>query len=396
MTNVPAGLRVAVIDPSAYTPPYDSALCLALAEAGASPTLITRAPRATDPPLDPRVRRVELFYRGSEKLLARSGARKVGLALKGAEHLLDSVRLLRYLKRHPVDVIHVQWPSLPIFDRYLFAGLKGLAPLVLTVHDANLFHGQGSSAVQLRGWKQLLQSADHLVAHVDSTAKKLREAGIAAGQISVIPHGIFEAPPPRDGLVPVGLCAERVNLLSFGRLAGYKGFDVLVRAVERLDEQTRSKARFIIAGPPTSYSAEVKDYVAEHGLQDSVFIRDEFIPEDELQAYIRQSQVVVLPYKEIDASGVLMLCLSYDVAVVASNLPSFAEILDDDVHARLIPPNSVEALSRALAEVVNDDSLRRRLADKVIELRTTRFSWQSVARETLAMYGRLLARRAAA
>src|ERR1700730_1874897 len=81
-------MRVHIVDPSAYTPPYDHALCAALAAAGAEVELYTsRFAYGATAPAAGYVRH-ELFYR-SASALARPAMRR---AVKLAEHVPDMLR----------------------------------------------------------------------------------------------------------------------------------------------------------------------------------------------------------------------------------------------------------------------------------------------------------------
>jgi hypothetical protein len=81
-----ARVRVQVVDPSAYTPPYDRALSAALARAGADVELVTSRFAYGDVPAADGYRVTELFYRQA----ARFGAADRGrFPTKLAEHVPD-------------------------------------------------------------------------------------------------------------------------------------------------------------------------------------------------------------------------------------------------------------------------------------------------------------------
>ena len=85
-------MKVQVVDPPAYTPPYDRSLCAALARAGAEVALVTSrfAHGPVPAPLGYEVR--EAFYRLSARRDATAPGRR---ALKLAEHLPDMWRYRR-------------------------------------------------------------------------------------------------------------------------------------------------------------------------------------------------------------------------------------------------------------------------------------------------------------
>src|SRR5271155_691776 len=103
-------MRVHIVDPSAYTPPYDHALCAALATAGAEVELYTsRFAHGPVPPAQGYARR-ELFYR----LAAHVGDARVRRAVKLAEHVPDMLRYRRAART--ADVVHFQWLAVQHLD----------------------------------------------------------------------------------------------------------------------------------------------------------------------------------------------------------------------------------------------------------------------------------------
>src|ERR1700743_590708 len=101
-------MRVQLVDPSAFTPPYDRALAAALARGGAEVELVTTkflygsVPAAAGYTVDER------FYKRSAARGLSSSAR---LPFKGAEHLRDMLAF----RRAPTDAdgVHYQWLTPP-------------------------------------------------------------------------------------------------------------------------------------------------------------------------------------------------------------------------------------------------------------------------------------------
>src|SRR3954471_19582603 len=104
-------ISVQVVDPPAWTPPYDHSLSAALARAGAAVELVTTDfPLATVPAGEGYTVSTR-FYRGSSRLPgADSSGRLVGAARRGlklAEHVPDMVGYRRHARR--AEVVHLQW-----------------------------------------------------------------------------------------------------------------------------------------------------------------------------------------------------------------------------------------------------------------------------------------------
>ncbi len=101
-------MRVQVVDPPAYTPPYDRALCAALAAAGADVELVTtRFPYGPVPAAEGYLVN-ELFYPRASRRGADDPRRR---ALRLVEHV-PGMRRLRSHSRD-ADIVHMQWASVP-------------------------------------------------------------------------------------------------------------------------------------------------------------------------------------------------------------------------------------------------------------------------------------------
>src|SRR3954471_19429538 len=100
-------MRVQLVDPSAFTPPYDRALAAALAARRAEVELLTSRFLHGPVPEPDGYRVRECFYRRSAERGLKAPARR---ALKAAEHLSDMRRLRGTLD---ADVVHYQWLTMP-------------------------------------------------------------------------------------------------------------------------------------------------------------------------------------------------------------------------------------------------------------------------------------------
>src|SRR5829696_6270144 len=101
-------MRVQVVDPPAYTPPYDHALCAALARAGVDVELVTSPFLHGSVPEPDGYRLTELFYRGARSA-GGGGSRSARLA-KLAGHLPGMLRLRSHAR--DADLVHLQWLTL--------------------------------------------------------------------------------------------------------------------------------------------------------------------------------------------------------------------------------------------------------------------------------------------
>jgi glycosyltransferase involved in cell wall biosynthesis len=367
-------LHVALIDPSGYSRPYDHELARALAVRGHRVTLWTSQFAHGRAPEPAGYRAVEHFYRRSNAL--PMGSRLRGPA-KAAEHVAGLAGLRRALLRDRPDVVHVQWAVLRPLDRRFYRRLAAAGmPVVFTAHDP--LPNVGGRA-RRRSVAATARSFARVICHSEWGRRALVEhCGVAAGRVRVIPHGAFgylrdepEVPPPA---APPGPLAALPGILR-----PYKGADVLVRAWPAVRERVPG-ATLVIAG------RAMMDVAALGRPGPGVEIVDRFLSDAELAALLRRADVVVLPYRRIDSSGVLFAALAFGRALVLSDVGSFRELHDEHGIGVLVPPGDAAALAAAVAGVLGDEAGRAALAAASERAAAGPFSWKLVARRHEDVY----------
>jgi glycosyltransferase involved in cell wall biosynthesis len=413
-------MRVDVIDPSAYTPPYDHALCTALGAAGAEVQLLTsRFPYGPVQAPDGYVRR-ELFYRRAHAGIAAGERSRRGVARKLAEHLPGMLRCRRVVAQ--ADIAHFQWLPIQQLDAHLLPRHKGpigRPRLLITAHDVLPREPRRG---QLRGQRKLYARFDAIVVHSQHGADRLTgELGIAPEKVNVIRHGAFAhlaalpvgpppfgpppfgpppfgpppfGPPPFGRQAGRGAGAARV-VLFFGLLRPYKGLDVLLEAWRRLRADERESAQLWIAGMPrmSLAAAGLPDLDTAAGRRAAaearIHVAPRFITDSELPAYFARADLVVLPYREIDQSGVLFTALAFGRPLLLSAVGGFPELAATGA-ARLVPPGDPDALANELARLLGDPDGLQRMASAARAAAEGPYSWAAIAKEHLRLYERLL------
>jgi glycosyltransferase involved in cell wall biosynthesis len=333
-------MRIAIVDPLSYTPPYDDGLAAALARRGHDVTLLAGPFLHGAVPEPVGYVREEVFLPVSGRLFRPLPRARLRLLLKGVEYLPSTRRLLGRLDALAPDVVHVQWLPRPELDRRWVRRLR--APSVLTAHDV-LPRRARARAV----WPGLLGWFGRVVVHSERAVEQLAELGVEARRI---PHPVFEAPrelPPPRGQ----------TLLFFGLLREYKGIDVLLRALPDVPE-----ARLVVAGDPIDPVEPLLALASELGVADRIEWRLEFVPDEEVMALMEGAAAVVLPYRQHDSSGVLATAIGYGRPVVVTDVGSLGEIVREFGAGKVVPPDDPAALAQACNELLNPGELDRAAA----------------------------------
>ena len=380
-------MRVALIDPSLFTLPYDSALAAGLTQGGHDVTLYGRKPRPEEGSAD-GVRLAPAFYRVTNTRLVDKLPGALRLGLKGLDHAWCMGALKRLFQRQPPDIIHFQWLPLPLLDGMMLDQFRAIAPLVLTVHDTNPFNGDPSTAIQSRGFGRCLDKFDRLVVHTAQGEARLRRMGIPAGRIATLPHGMLVDPVPGEADPMDGT----LTFLQFGKIKPYKGADVLIKAFAAVPEQLRARAKVKIVGKPYMDLAPLYRLAEEQGFQveiDPGYLTDEAVTE----LFSRPGTVAMFPYREIEASGVMFLAMAHGRPMIASRLGSFAEFVVDGEHGHLVPPDDVAALADAMVHMLTDRAFAASSAAAVRKLVLDVPGWDEIAQRTVATYRAAMATR---
>jgi glycosyltransferase involved in cell wall biosynthesis len=367
-------MRVQLVDPSAFTPPYDRSLAAALARQGADVELLTSPFLYGPVPAADGYRVQESFYRRTAARGLEAPARR---AFKLAEHVPD---MLRFRRNADADVLHYQWLTVPALDASL---LPALRPRVMTAHY--VLPPQPSRRQVARA-RRVFGRMDAVIAHSEHGAARLRdEVGLVSDRVRVVHHGAFdyltrlsqEKPLPNEleG-------AEGPVILFFGLLRPYKGLDTLLEAFRHV-----VGAELWIVGNPRMDLGPLRDLARQAPGRARFLTR--FVDDAEIPPIFRRADVVVLPYQDAEHSGVLYTGLAFGKPLVLSAVGGFPEVASQGA-ARLVRPGDAVDLARVLEELVRGEAARAELAAAAERAAHSAYSWDEAARQTLALYAELL------
>jgi len=371
-------MRVQIVDPSGDVTPYDHALSAALARRGADVELVTS--RFLYGPIPPErdYGVSETFYRRA----TRRGleARRSRRALKLLEHVPD---MLRYRRRAAAaDVRHFEWLPLEPVDWLLIPPER---PRLMTLHNVRR-RGESRRAAAIT--RRLAGRMDAVVVHSRDAARLLGERiGLDGSRVAVIPHGAFDhlTRQPEETPLPEELAAvEAPVVLCFGTLRPYKGVDVLLEAFRQVEG-----AELWVVGRPLAMDMKPLHELARR-VPGRVRFVTRYVTDPQIPAFFRRAEVVALPYQVIDQSGVLYVALAFGKPIVMSSVGGFREVAEDHGAGRLVPPGDPQALAAALGELLSDREQRAALGARAAAAAAGAYSWDEVARRTLALYEELL------
>jgi glycosyltransferase involved in cell wall biosynthesis len=342
-----------------------------------------------------------LNFRGSQKNHAN-------FADKLWKLLVYYSKLMRYAVRSKPKVLHILWNNkFEYFDRtILMLYYKVLGKKVaLTAHNVNQARRDSKDSVLNRATLKIqYRLCDHIFVHTQKMKGELcRDFHVAEKSVTVIRHPVNDAFPdteltPAEAKRRLGLRDDEKAILFFGRIRPYKGIEYLLDAFRLLSTDEQANYRLIVAGEPKKgsedYLHEIQQSVERDFNQGQVILRIQFVPDEEMEVYLKGADVLVLPYKEIFQSGVLFLAYSFGLPVVATDVGSFREEIVEGNTGFLCKPGDPAELAKAIETYFASDLFknlkvrRRGLKDYA----NANHSWHAVAELTRNAYAKMLGR----
>jgi len=387
-------MRVVVMDVWCFIPYYTRYLCEALAARGVDVQLASVS-YFQDPDYFSRypVRRTSGLLDIAGRLRIRSEKRR--RIAKLIEYCINLLILYLKLLAHPPNVIHVQWvplvTKLPVERWWLRMVRRRGIKLVETVHNVTP-HEDGDRYIAQ--YAALYKTMDALIVHTREARERLvQEFGIDPRRIRVIPHGLLFHDLPRpsrsEARHSLDIPADRVVVLWQGVIAAYKGIDFLLRAWSEIAGQC-PEALLLIAGTgKQQIVGQVAAMVNELGLQGSVRLHSVYVPVEALPGIYEAADIVTYPYREITMSGALMTGIAFGKPIIATSLPAFAEVLEDNTNALLVKSGDLPALTNALLRLIRNAGERERIAEGIRHLQDV-YAWKNIAESTESCYSSVL------
>lgn len=363
-----------MVDISGKVLNYDIALCEALSKAlPSNDCLVFLAANIEPEKIDCDCKKlcslIPKSLRNSENVVKRG--------LKALEGIANYIYLILYLVFHYVEILHLQWlPFLEIssVEKFFLRMIKIVSPktkIFLTVHNLYPHNSSESKKITYRSrFNRIQRYIDKYILHLEVSRKEFcRDFCIEESRTVVIPHGIFE---PKGYTVQPHERGEKLNLIMYGNQSYYKGTDILVDALNLLPKDCQIKVHSVIVGKiATDYYASLKKKTEELDVE---WI-PEFVSDDVLYNKIEKSDIIVIPYREISQSGVLLLALSFKRTLIVSDLPSFKETLtgySDDMFFEKGNPESLANLIRTCLSTKEDKT-------PFLETIRNRYLWNKIA-----------------
>ena len=305
-------------------------------------------------------------------------------------YLFGSIRSHFHARLNSCNIFHYHLfgaSSLVLFNMFLAKLLFG--KIVVTIHDVRSFSSNAESVFYTR---LIYFLTDSILTHNRFSRKEIvRYHKSLDKKITIIPHGNYLPfidlhEDQEESRLKLGIDLDKKVLLFFGMIKKVKNLDLLLLAMPEIIKRN-SKVILLIAGKPWkddfSYYQEIIDRLKIHN---NCVLNIKFIAHQDVKHYYCATDIVILPYKEIYQSGVLMMSLCFGKPVVISDLDSFKEIVNDQETALFFKSGDISSLSNVINSALENHDLLEKVRKQGLELVKTKYSWIEIGRQTRDAY----------
>lgn len=312
---------------------------------------------------------------------------------KAVSYILSMFRLLWFgIVRKP-KAIHVQWLKLFWIDYIVYSFISKFAgcKIVFTAHNILPHEASVRDEEHYRRWYKI---CDKIICHTETSQKELvDQMKVPIEKTLVIPHGCLDIPCDEKELLRIqneysekfGIKTNQTVFGHLGFLSEYKGSDLLIKAWCENEKLCNSKdAILLIAGKKGQVEIP-------NNLPENIKLINRYLTNEEFKALLRLTDVMVMPYRRIDQSGLLLTLLNENIPFIVSNAGELAKTLDiADVGWCLknIEPNTIA--NEILEVISNPEKLNAKKNSKDWTKLHDLYDWSAISAKTSKLYNSIV------
>lgn len=285
--------------------------------------------------------------------------------------LYKAIIVARLVEETDTEHIHGHW-TLPSNTALLAAHLTGRS-FSFTLHAHDIYEELPALAEDrdFPSAQYKIERAEFIFTCTARNRDHLKsEFDLAAEKVIHVYHGVDIdqfTPSERPATVPP-------QLLSIGRLVGYKGFDRVVDACGELRDREREFGCFIVGDGPEYDSLERQ--ISERGLADTVSMTG-YLPHDVVCEMYDQAEVYVFAGSQDEGHyglpNVLIEAAAMELPIVTTRMPAISELVSDGVNGIILDDREPETIADAVEELLRDPELRAEMGERSREVVADRF-----------------------
>ena len=309
---------------------------------------------------------------------------------RGLRFVWGSIKAIAAAVAEQRKVCHFHFFHVGILEAFNVALAKlCFRKVVITAHDVESFV-ESLSVPRLSRW--VYRVADGVVAHNQiSKSELIEKLGLPSGKIAVIPHGNYlhmlgDMPEQDQARKELGLPKAVQVLLFFGQIKDVKGLDILLEAMPEVLKEHPNTILLIAGRPWKSDFSKYENMMTSLNISHACSTHIRFIKDEEVPLFYAACDLVVLPYRRIYQSGVVLLSMSYEKPVLVSDLAGMLEVVRDKENGFVFKQNDPKSLSGKINMILQDMEECDVVTIKALSDMKGHYSWVEIGKKTKKLY----------
>ena len=196
-----------------------------------------------------------------------------------------------------------------------------------------------------------------------------------------IDHPVYNQFGEKQGrnaaLKKLKLNPDKNYLLFFGFIRGYKGLDLLLQALSKLDDSFE----VIVAGEIYGSFDPYQEIIDKENLSKRVHLFTDYISDDQVSDFFSASDVCMLPYKSATQSGITAIAHHFDLPIIATDVGGLKESVHHESNGLIVPKPEPKAISEAISRYFKE-SMKEKMSDRIAAEKMEN-SWENFAEKLI-------------
>jgi glycosyltransferase involved in cell wall biosynthesis len=247
-------------------------------------------------------------------------------------------------------------------------------PIIFLCH--NVIEHEASYIKNLLTSK-VLKCGDFFIVQSSKDEQKLIEIIHNIRKIKKVHHPLYDVyrftgMTQQDAMTKLGEKSS-IIILFFGLVREYKGLKYLIEAMSLLPPTLDLKLYIVgeFWEDKTKYSSMIESFNLHN-----VIIKDEYIPNEEVETYFAASDLVILPYVSATGSGIVQAAYGFDKPVIVTNVGALPEVVVEGKSGYIVPPKDPKSIADKITQFFTSDD-KMKFNEFIMEYKK-KFSFKSV------------------
>ncbi len=229
--------------------------------------------------------------------------------------------------------------------------------------------------------QSFFQKNDLVITLSNQTQKEFENLGTTTQSLKLF-HPVYDRPLPKTPEAELrnkyGVKESDKIPLFFGLIRDYKGLDVMIKALNKIDLHARQIRPFIVGEFYADKEKLLQLIKPEH--KDQYVIIDRFVSQTEANEIFTISDLLVLPYKSASQSGVFNDALNFNLPAIVSDQPGLTEHISHQKTGLIFESECIEQLVQLVEDFLSKPDMRTEISSNLTKLKAS-LSWEKFTQQ---------------